>query len=65
MAVSQVGKLTIEAAYELVWMYTAELYPTMYRSHALGLGLLFARAGSMCSPYINDLMVSVATRLSL
>lgn len=53
---SQSGKVAITAAFQLVWMYTAELYPTMYRSLAVGLGSVFARIGAMCSPYINDIL---------
>lgn len=60
LTLSQVGKLAIAAALQLLWVYTAELYPTKYRSLAVGLGLLFARVGSICSPFINDFMVSVA-----
>lgn len=59
VTLSQVGKLAIASAFQLLWVYTAELYPTKYRSLAVGLGNLFARAGGACSPYINDLMVSV------
>lgn len=55
---SQLGKFAVTAAFELVWMYTAELFPTKYRSLAVGEASVFARVGSTASPYINDLLVS-------
>lgn len=56
---SQSGKFAVTAVFQLIWMYTAELFPTKYRSLAVGLSSVVARAGSVCSPYINDLFVSV------
>ncbi|KAG0715796.1 Organic cation transporter protein [Chionoecetes opilio] len=53
---SQSSKVVITAAYQLVTMYTAELYPTKYRSLALGLNIGFAMTGAMASPYINDIL---------
>ncbi|XP_050727693.1 organic cation transporter protein-like isoform X2 [Eriocheir sinensis] len=56
VTLSQSGKVAVTAAFQLVWMYTAELYPTKFRSLAVGQSSMFARVGSVCSPYINDLM---------
>lgn len=53
---SQGGKVAITAAFQLAWMFTAELYPTSYRSFAVGMGSVFARLGAMASPYINDIL---------
>ncbi|KAG0717879.1 Solute carrier family 22 member 21 [Chionoecetes opilio] len=53
---SQSGKVVITAAYQLVAIYTAELYPTKYRSLAMGMTGAFAMGGGMASPYINDIL---------
>ena len=52
------GKLAITAAFHLIWMYTAELYPTTLRSQMIGTSSMVARLGSICSPYVNDILVS-------
>ncbi|KAG7153823.1 Organic cation transporter protein-like 14 [Homarus americanus] len=53
---SQSGKVAISAAFQVVWMYTAELFPTKYRSLAVGEASFCARLGSISSPYINDIL---------
>ncbi|KAG7153824.1 Organic cation transporter protein-like 15, partial [Homarus americanus] len=53
---SQSGKVAVTAAFQLVWMYTAELFPTKYRSLAVGEASFCARVGSTSSPYINDIL---------
>lgn len=56
---SQSGKLCVTAAFHLTWIYTAEMFPTRYRSLAVGEGSCVARMGSICSPYIIDILVSL------
>ncbi|XP_071526063.1 organic cation transporter protein-like [Panulirus ornatus] len=53
---AQTGKIAVTAAYQLIWVYAAELFPTEYRSLALGMGNTLARIGGACSPYINDVL---------
>nr|XP_053634384.1 organic cation transporter protein-like [Cherax quadricarinatus] len=53
---SQIGKMAVTAAFQLAWMYTAELFPTKFRSLAVGQASFCARIGSTSSPYINDLL---------
>ncbi|XP_068202138.1 organic cation transporter protein-like isoform X2 [Palaemon carinicauda] len=50
------GKLAITAAFHLIYVFTAELFPTKYRSLAVGESSMMARVGSIASPYINDLL---------
>ena len=59
---SQLGKVVITAAFGLTWLFTAELYPTKYRSLAMGTSSFYSRIGAFWSPYVNDIMVSVAPR---
>nr|XP_045613682.1 organic cation transporter protein-like [Procambarus clarkii] len=53
---SQCGKVAVTAGFQLVWMYTAELFPTKYRSLAVGQSSFCARLGSTASPFINDIL---------
>ncbi|XP_071526251.1 organic cation transporter protein-like isoform X2 [Panulirus ornatus] len=53
---AQTGKIAVTAAFELVWIFATELYPTEYRSLAMGEANIFAKLGSICSPYINDIL---------
>ncbi|XP_037789627.1 organic cation transporter protein-like [Penaeus monodon] len=55
------GKMAITAAFHLIWLFTAELFPTKYRSLAVGEASVCARVGSICSPYINDILGEVVT----
>ncbi|KAK4324538.1 hypothetical protein Pmani_004813 [Petrolisthes manimaculis] len=53
---SLLGKMAITAAFHLVWLFTAELFPTYYRSIAIGDASVCGRIGSTISPYINDIL---------
>nr|XP_045609876.1 solute carrier family 22 member 3-like [Procambarus clarkii] len=56
LLVSLSGKMAITAAFHLIWVVTAELFPTQYRSLAVGHASVVARIGSILSPYINDIL---------
>ncbi|XP_076466443.1 organic cation transporter protein-like [Babylonia areolata] len=49
------GKLGAAAAFAIIYVYSAELFPTLLRNSLMGLTCLFARLGGMISPYIADL----------
>ncbi|KAK3880066.1 hypothetical protein Pcinc_015405 [Petrolisthes cinctipes] len=53
---SLLGKMAITAASHLVVLFTAELFPTYYRSIAIGEASLCGGIGSISSPYINDIL---------
>ncbi|KAL8570524.1 hypothetical protein ACOMHN_008881 [Nucella lapillus] len=50
-----VGKLGAAAAFAVIYVYSAELFPTLLRNSLMGFTCLFARLGGMISPYIADL----------
>ncbi|XP_063612639.1 organic cation transporter protein-like [Penaeus indicus] len=50
------GKLAITAGFHLAYIFTAELFPTSYRSLAVGQANVCASIGSTSSPYINDIL---------
>ncbi|XP_014461339.1 solute carrier family 22 member 16 [Alligator mississippiensis] len=45
------GKFTIGVAFGLIYLYTAELYPTIVRSLAVGSGSMMCRVGSVVAPF--------------
>ena len=47
-----VGKFFASGTFAIVYMYTAELYPTLIRSTAVGTCSFMARIGGIISPYI-------------
>lgn len=50
-ALEMVGKFGITAAFSIVYVYTAELYPTVVRNMAVGACSMGSRLGSIISPY--------------
>nr|XP_019590615.1 PREDICTED: solute carrier family 22 member 16 isoform X2 [Rhinolophus sinicus]XP_019590616.1 PREDICTED: solute carrier family 22 member 16 isoform X2 [Rhinolophus sinicus]XP_019590617.1 PREDICTED: solute carrier family 22 member 16 isoform X2 [Rhinolophus sinicus] len=45
------GKFAIGSAFGLIYLYTAELYPTMIRTQAVGSGSVVCRVGSIIAPF--------------
>ncbi|XP_035870188.1 solute carrier family 22 member 5 isoform X2 [Phyllostomus discolor] len=50
-ALVMVGKFGITAAFSMVYVYTAELYPTVVRNMGVGVSSTASRLGSILSPY--------------
>ncbi|XP_014636534.1 PREDICTED: solute carrier family 22 member 16 [Ceratotherium simum simum] len=50
VGVTMAGKFAIGAAFGLIYLYTAELYPTLIRSLAVGSGSMVCRVGSIMAP---------------
>jgi len=46
-----IGKMAISGSFAISYNFTAELYPTVIRSTAVGLGSMAARVGSIITPY--------------
>jgi OCT family organic cation transporter-like MFS transporter 4/5 len=53
---STIGKFGISAGFALIYLYTAELSPTVVRSVHIGVGSVSARIFTMLAPYIADLV---------
>uniref|UniRef100_A0A4W3J5Q8 Solute carrier family 22 member 16 n=1 Tax=Callorhinchus milii TaxID=7868 RepID=A0A4W3J5Q8_CALMI len=51
ITLSMIGKFAIALAFGLIYLYTAELYPTIIRSLAVGSGSMMARVGSTVAPF--------------
>ncbi|XP_068189109.1 solute carrier family 22 member 6-B [Antennarius striatus] len=48
-----VGKFGITASFAVIYVYTAELFPTVLRQTGIGVSCMFARLGGMLAPIIN------------
>lgn len=46
-----IGKFGVTAAFAMVYVYTAELYPTVVRNMGVGVSSMASRLGSILSPY--------------
>nr|Q66KG0.2 RecName: Full=Solute carrier family 22 member 16; AltName: Full=Carnitine transporter 2; Short=CT2 [Xenopus laevis] len=60
IAMSMAGKFSIAVAFGLIYLYTAELYPTIVRSLAVGSGSMMCRIGSVVAPfcvYLTDVWI--------
>ena len=51
------GKSNIAAAYTLMYIYTAEIFPTVIRSTSVGLCTVFARVGGIIAPHLIELVI--------
>ncbi|XP_064650765.1 solute carrier family 22 member 15-like [Lineus longissimus] len=53
---AMMGKLTIAASFAVIYVYSAELFPTVIRNVAMGLTSVAARTGGIMSPLIIALI---------
>ncbi|XP_044147569.1 solute carrier family 22 member 16 isoform X1 [Bufo gargarizans] len=60
IVMSMAGKFSVGTAFGLIYLYTAELYPTPIRSLAVGSGSMICRVGSVVAPfcvYLTDVWI--------
>lgn len=57
MVVAMIGRLCTGAVYSVVILYTAELFPTVNRSSAVGTSSTLSHLGGVSAAYIVDLLV--------
>lgn len=53
---AMLGKIGAAAAFAVIYVWSAELYPTVVRNVGMGASSSCARVGGMLSPYIADLV---------
>ena len=56
VALANIGKFGISAAFAVIYVWSAELFPTMVRNSGMGSSSMMARVGGMVCPYIADLV---------
>ncbi|XP_063050404.1 solute carrier family 22 member 6-A [Engraulis encrasicolus] len=54
-ALALVGKFGITASFAVIYIYSAELFPTVIRQTGIGMASMFARSGGVLAPLINML----------
>jgi len=54
-----VGKFGSSAAFAVVYLYTAEIFPTTIRGTALGICNVFARTGGIVAPFLTEFALPV------
>lgn len=52
VGLSVIGKIGASTAFATIYLFSAELFPTVVRNSAMGVSSLCARIGGMISPYI-------------
>ena len=49
-----IGKLGSAAAFAVIYVFSAELYPTVVRNAGMGASSCCARIGGILAPYVAD-----------
>ncbi|XP_068227218.1 organic cation transporter protein-like isoform X2 [Palaemon carinicauda] len=62
MTLAMVGKMCISAAFQVLYLYCSELFPTEVRLQALGSATIASRIGSMTSPFITEVLGPIYPR---
>lgn len=53
------GKFGVSGTFAVIWIYSAELFPTEVRTNALAMGSMAGRIGGIISPFINNFHTSI------
>nr|KAG5711087.1 hypothetical protein BaRGS_004731 [Batillaria attramentaria] len=59
VVLAMAGKLGITGAFNTVWLFSSELFPTVIRNSGIGASSVFARVGGIMAPYIANLGQSI------
>lgn len=63
IGLAMLGKFAITCSFSIIYVYTAELFPTTVRSLGLGLCNMMARVGGMLAPFMADVVSSTSLQL--
>ncbi len=56
ITLAMVGKFCISGTFAILYIYTAEMYPTNVRTLAVGSGSVWARVGGILAPYLAQMV---------
>merc|ERR1711998_745350 len=59
------SRATANCAFTIIYIGTAELYPTIYRTTGLGSASAMARVGGFAAPYISQVMYDAAPTIAI
>jgi len=59
LILSLVGRFGISTAFNILYLYSAEMFPTTVRNSAMGMSSMTSRFGSVAAPYIADLGILI------
>ena len=62
-SLAMVGKFFITASFAILYLYSAEIYPTVARGVGIGSSSMFARVGAIAAPFVKEL--GEATHVSI
>ena len=57
MILTMIGKLSVDAAFNGIYLFTAELFPTEVRNSAFGTCSTFGRIGSITATFVGRELV--------
>ena len=49
------AKFGVSATFSVIWIYAAELFPTVVRTNALSMGSMAGRIGGIITPFLTGL----------
>ena len=53
---AMVGKCAISGSFAVIYVYSAEIFPTVTRTTGVGAGSMSARVGGLLAPFVADLV---------
>ena len=55
VALAMAGKFCVTGTFGIIYVYSAEVFPTVVRSSGVGTASVFARLGGAVAPYVGSL----------
>ena len=56
LVLSMIGKFGSSAAFATIYLFSAELFPTVVRNSAMGASAAFSGVGAIIAPYVVELV---------
>ncbi|XP_041369553.1 organic cation transporter protein-like [Gigantopelta aegis] len=64
VTLSMIGRFGSSAAFAIIYVFSAELFPTVIRQSGIGSGCIFGGLGGMIAPYISDMGILLGGHLA-